>query len=64
VYNISVEMPSGALSIGYDYDDVVRAEKTFARVVAQLKAWPLFIADVVLMENRTEIQREKINVPA
>lgn len=46
--HIFTEIPSGARSRGYEYDDKDRekAEKAFDTIVAQLQLWPKFTAEV------------------
>jgi len=51
--NISVEMPSGARSRGYDREEK-DALKTFESVAAQLSAWPKFQATVILADDLGE----------
>jgi len=58
--NVHVELPCGAISRGYEREDADRALATFERVVAQLRAFKNFVADAVLVDGRTEIQREHI----
>ena len=58
--NIHVELPCGAVSRGYEREDPDKALATFDRVVAQLREFKNFVADVVLEDDRTEIQREHI----
>lgn len=58
--NIHVELPCGAVSRGYERDDLGKALATFDRVVVQILAFKKFVADVVLTDGRTEIQREHI----
>jgi hypothetical protein len=63
--NIHVELPCGAVSRGYEREDSDKALATFDQVVAQIREFKNFIADVVLVDGRTEIQREHIeNVTA
>ena len=61
MYNVGVEMPSGAQSRGYDRPTEDKASRIFAQVVAQVLEFPRFAADVILSEDRTEIQRERID---
>lgn len=58
--NIHVELPCGSMSRGYEREDPDKAQATFDRVVAQLREFKNFIADVVLVDGRTEILREHI----
>ena len=58
--NVHVELPCGAVSRGYERDDPDKAQKTFDQVVAQLREFKNFVADVVMTEGRTELQRERI----
>ena len=63
--NIHVELPCGAVSRGYEREDSDKALATFDRVVAQLREFKKFVANVVLTDGCTEIQREHIeNVAA
>ena len=60
MFNVRVEMPSGAQSRGYDRPTEEKALKVFAQVVEQIRATGGFM-DVILSEDRTEIQREHID---
>ena len=61
MYTVRVETPSGAQSRGYDRPTEEQALKVFAQVVEQIRAMTRFAADVILSEDRTEIQREHID---
>lgn len=60
MFVIHTEMPSGAISRGYEYEDALRAAKAFARVAEQLGRWRDFVADVVLLEEGVEAERRKV----
>jgi hypothetical protein len=62
--NICIEMPSGAVSIGYDRKDTEKATATFERVLAQVKSWPGFVCDLIMTEEMVETRREHVNVAA
>ena len=60
-YNIHTEMPSGAVSKGYDCETRKDADHFFNSVVLQIRAWKNFVVDVVMMnEIDDEISREQI----
>lgn len=60
MYNICVEMPSGARSRGYDREKEEDALKFLDSVIRQLREWKGFVADVLLREDAKEISREHI----
>lgn len=61
MFHIHTELPSGAVSRGYDRQDEVAAINTFAAIVMQLKAMKNYVIDVVLTEDGVELQRERIS---
>lgn len=60
MYSIYVEMPSGARSRGYEYENVEDAGKAMGLIVTQLKSFNKFTADVVAAENGKDFAREHI----
>lgn len=58
MFNIHVEMPSGAVSRGFDRADEAEALEVFDRVVAIIKDWGDITADVVMSDEKGEIKRE------
>jgi hypothetical protein len=60
MFNIRTELPSGAISRGYDRTTVESAEFTFTRVVSQCKAMKDYVIDVVMTDDGVELQREHI----
>ncbi len=58
--NIHVEMPLGNKSRGFDREDAAEADKIFDQMVAQIKKWKNFVADVVMRDEQHEIRREHI----
>jgi hypothetical protein len=61
MFNVHTELPSGAVSRGYDRTDEVAAINTLARMVQQCHEMKNYTIDVVLTENGVEIQRERIH---
>ena len=62
MFNIHVEVPSGARSRGYDRDTEEEALKTFERAVSQIKPWDGMVCDVVMTnEIDEEVMREHID---
>lgn len=59
MFNIRTELPSGAVSRGYDREDD-DALSWFEKVKAQLAAMK-FVGDLVLCEDGVELQRETFN---
>jgi hypothetical protein len=59
-YNIHVELDGGAVSKGYDRKTEEDAMKWFELVKGQLSVMPGFVGDVVLLVDRTEVQRERV----
>ena len=59
-YNVHVEISSGASSKGYDRKTEEDATKWFELVKGQLSVMPGFEGDVVLLVDRTEVQRERV----
>lgn len=56
MYNLHTEVPSGALSKGYDYDDLEKAARAAKRICAQLVEMH-FIGVLILSENGVEVNR-------
>ena len=61
MFNVHVEIPCGAISRGYDYPAAEEAAITFHRLVAQIRSWGTYTADVVITEDGHEVRREQIN---
>lgn len=61
MFNISLEMPSGARSRGYDRKTEEKATETFEQVVAFVKPWRDFTADVIMTDIGIESRRERIS---
>jgi hypothetical protein len=60
MFGVHIEMPSGAKSRPHESADRKTVEKIFDSFAAQMQKWPKFRADVVLMDGKTEIEREHI----
>ena len=64
LYNIHTEMPSGAISKGYDRKTQAEAERVFQSLVTQIRAWKNFSVDVVMLNDLDDkasfIERERI----
>jgi len=60
---IHIEMPSGAVSRKHSCVTDEEAVRVFNRMISQMRSWPHFTADVVLMnEIEEEVRREHIEV--
>lgn len=59
-YNIHTEMPSGAISKGYDAETEEDALKIFQRLEDQLVGFK-FVGSIVVEEGGIELQREDIS---
>jgi len=55
--SIHVEIPSGAVSRGYEYDNTVKAQNAFVKIGQQLAEWKDFTADVIFSEEGVEVDR-------
>ena len=61
MFNVHIEMPSGAVSKGYDRATEAEAQDYFEKIVKQLRTWKGFVADVVMLnEIEEEVKRERI----
>ena len=60
MFNIRTELPSGAISIGYERPTAERANNTFARVVAQCREMKNYTIDIILSEDGVELKREHV----
>lgn len=60
MFNVHTELPSGAVSRGYDRQDQVAAINTLAAMYMQLKEMKGYVIDVVMTEDGVEVQREHI----
>jgi hypothetical protein len=60
MFRIHTELPSGAISIGYERDDAEKANATFDRVVAQVREMKNYTIDVVMTDDGVELQREHV----
>jgi hypothetical protein len=61
MFNIHIEVPSGAVSRGYERETEEEAVKVFERNVAQIKPWDGIVCDVVMTEEGKEVKREHID---
>jgi hypothetical protein len=61
VFNIRTELPSGAISIGYERPTADKANTTFDRVVAQCREMKKYTIDVILSEDGVELKRDHIS---
>lgn len=61
MYNVHIEMPSGALSRPHEFVEQDDALELFDTFVTQMKPWNHFAADVILSEGKKEIKREHIS---
>jgi hypothetical protein len=60
MFNVHTEMPSGARSRGYERKTEEEAVAVFDQMVSQCRAFPNFVADVVMFDEQKEIRREHI----
>jgi len=59
MYNIHTEMPSGAVSRGYEYETEETAVESYTRVKSQLTDMG-FVGTLIMTEGGIELQREAI----
>jgi hypothetical protein len=60
MYNIHTEIPSGAISRGYEVSEKEKADLFFGSMVRQITSMTGMVADVVMVEDGQEIQRRRI----
>lgn len=60
MFNVVIEMPSGALSQEHIFQNETEADMLFRRFVSQMRPWKGFHADVVLTDDGKVIQLEQI----
>jgi hypothetical protein len=60
MYGVYIEMPSGAKSQAHEDADQDLIKKIFDHFVCQMKTWKDFSADVIMLDGKIEIAREKI----
>jgi len=57
---VSIEMPSGARSRGYDLKEIKDAEKWYESVLAQMKSFRIPGSAVLMFSGETEIMRTNL----
>lgn len=60
MFHIFVEMPTGAQSIGYEYEQDLRASNAFECIKKQLIAMKL-TCSLIVEEGGIQLQQEEIN---
>ena len=61
MFNISIELPSGARSRGFERDTEEKALAAFNTAVDQVRQMKNFTADVILTDIGIEVKREHID---
>jgi hypothetical protein len=60
MYNVFIEMPSGATSKPHEFQELADAEKLFETFASQMRPWKKFQAWVVMLEKGGKITTEEI----
>lgn len=60
MFNVQIEMPSGAVSQDHMFADEAEARKLFDTFVGQMKPWQNFSAVVTLSADGKQIDRTEI----